>query len=843
MLFAMCFSARSTVEFDRTLLALVLFMTSFCRRNRALLGLALLCVLAFAPPILGLLLGYFPLGEDALAYFAPLRSWAGAQIRGGTIPLWNPYLYGGQPLAANIQTALWYPPNAVYWLLPERFAVLSDALLHCIWLAWGAFAFARALGFNRRAAFLAGAVLALGGGTSARIYAGQTIWLAAFSHLPWLLRAELKYLRNGQMRDALFAGAWLGLVVLAGHPPTALLAALLSLALVVLWIATRQKAEAKLPRGWLWGMSGTGVVALSLSAVAWLPFRELSKLAEHGGALQFADATVLSATWRSFVRLLAPDWFGGNRGIQWSQNCCAHEETASIGVLPLVLAIAAFFVFRGTVKFDRTHRARKLILCALPFIFLLALGASTPFYGWVFEAFAPLQLVRVPSRWLLVWFFIAPFLAARAWQNYFGQTPNGNEQAASNEQARTKSSGANAVAALLRGIAFLGAIAAAWALLSPESFWQSVAAPFAQTSPALAPEVAGNFRRVALIESATVFLLAGLAGSFIERWRKGDARARPRLALLLLAFACFEGTLGFWRGAKLVSPKDQNDAFWPREIVAQHQAGERWTTSIFWQGINRAATENVPLANGYDPLGTKNYFAFASHTEGRKFWETLYQPQNRSALWRVAGVSHTLAQTPDTSDAETPYPDTRGWTLEKRSGRWELWSRNEGVWPHVYLASSVWKTHAPLPLLEQLAATERTSYPVVVAPNALPQLTASRKDYPAGSTRIVSENSNRLSLAVDANRDSALVVSDANFPGWRAWVNGKETKVETANGMFRAMEIPQGKSRVEMVFDSQTTRLGMFLSLCGLVILAALNSVRSNSTVLIGEENESDKSE
>ena len=779
-----------------------------------------MCVLALAPLIIGLLFGYFPFGEDALAYFAPARSWAAAQMRSGTIPLWNPFLFCGQPFAANIQTALWYPPNAVYWLFPERFAVLFDALGHTIWLSWGGYALARALGFQRRAAFLAGSLLALGGGTSARLYAGQTIWLAAFCHIPWLLRAELRYLRGGWLPDALFAGAWLGLILLAGHPPTALFAVLLCVAFAALWAMTRGNSKLRLPRNWPLALLAGGTLGMALSAVAWLPFRELSKLAEHGGALAFNDATILSATWKSFVRLLAPDWFGGNRGVQWSQNCCAHEEAASVGVLPLVLAISAFFVWRSTVESDRTRRAVKLLLCALVIVFLTALGANTPFYGWLFDALPPLRLVRVPSRWLLVWFFVAPFLAAWIWQRAF---------------ARNDENDITRVTIVLRGVALVAAFAAVWALLSPESVWENAAAPFVRSAPALAPEVAGNFRRVALIESATVFLLAGLAGSFLDRWRRAsDMVAKRKLATIILLFACGEALLGHWRGAKIVSPKDQADAFWPRELAAQHKAGERWTTSVFWQGINHAMPNRVPLANGYDPLGTKMYFAFASQAEKKKFWETVYQPQNRSSLWRVAGVSHTLAQTPDKTDAETPYPDTRGWTLEKKIGRWQLWNRNQRVWPRVYLASSVFQTDAVVPLLEKLAVRNHSVYPVVIGRG--PDTIISDSKRQQGRVQFLSETTNRVTLEVISASATPLVVQDANYPGWRAFVNERQAPIITANGMFRAVQIGEGTSRIEMVFNSQGVRLGIFVSLCGLCVLISLTQVRSKSTVPSKEE-------
>jgi hypothetical protein len=53
-----------------------------------------------------------------LLQFFPWRQLAVEQIRAGHWPLWNPYLGAGAPLAANLQTAAFYPPNLLFLLMP-----------------------------------------------------------------------------------------------------------------------------------------------------------------------------------------------------------------------------------------------------------------------------------------------------------------------------------------------------------------------------------------------------------------------------------------------------------------------------------------------------------------------------------------------------------------------------------------------------------------------------------------------------------------------------------------------------------------------------------------------------
>ena len=69
-------------------------------------------------------------GDFTEQYF-PLRAFAAQEWVRGQIPLWNPYLYGGQPALADIQSGALYPPHVI------------EALI----LGWGGLLFGREIGF------------------------------------------------------------------------------------------------------------------------------------------------------------------------------------------------------------------------------------------------------------------------------------------------------------------------------------------------------------------------------------------------------------------------------------------------------------------------------------------------------------------------------------------------------------------------------------------------------------------------------------------------------------------------------------------------------------------------
>ncbi|MGI5837216.1 MAG: hypothetical protein ACOX87_12125, partial [Chloroflexota bacterium] len=63
-------------------------------------------------------LGLVPYGFDLLAYFVPYKSYVSQLIHQGELPLWNPNIFMGAPLLANIQAAVFYPLDLLFYLMP-----------------------------------------------------------------------------------------------------------------------------------------------------------------------------------------------------------------------------------------------------------------------------------------------------------------------------------------------------------------------------------------------------------------------------------------------------------------------------------------------------------------------------------------------------------------------------------------------------------------------------------------------------------------------------------------------------------------------------------------------------
>src|ERR1051325_7807070 len=112
-------------------------------RRFSLALILLLALVVFAHPLITREVFTF---RDHTDYFQPLRWFTAMALRGGDLPLWNPYNASGEPWLANPQSCGFYPPAWLFLVLPFATAYVLFLMLHVALLGAGAFLF-----FSRRA--------------------------------------------------------------------------------------------------------------------------------------------------------------------------------------------------------------------------------------------------------------------------------------------------------------------------------------------------------------------------------------------------------------------------------------------------------------------------------------------------------------------------------------------------------------------------------------------------------------------------------------------------------------------------------------------------------------------
>jgi len=311
-----------------------------------------------------------PVISDQVLQFEPWAEFARQELAAGRLPLWNPFVAGGVPFAANPQTALFYPLSMPISLwLPDASPALR-AGLHVLLAAWFMRLFLLRLGVSRPGALLGG--LSFSFSQFMMAWIGYPIgWAVAW--LPaWFYFTERLCTEERAARTGLLAAGIVALSTLAGHPETTFHTAVFTLV-----YATFRSAGV---HGWTRFWKGplrlglAGVLGGAVAGVLLIPFWEYllhsAAFLERSGSVHEHFANPIGHLLGCFF----PRIFG-DPGL--NVNPVNFNERASYaGLVTVLLALSA--VFRR-----ETWRGPWIVILALGGIGLVASHDILGLHQWL----------------------------------------------------------------------------------------------------------------------------------------------------------------------------------------------------------------------------------------------------------------------------------------------------------------------------------------------------------------------------------------------------------------------------------------------------------------------------
>jgi hypothetical protein len=316
---------------------------------------------------------------DMLYEFVPSRAFLADSLRHGYLPLWNPYTYAGQPFLGGFESAVFYPLNLLFLVLPLDRAINFSMLLHLVILGWGVERWATRRGLNPWAAGLIGFFVApFTGAVFPHIYAGHLSNLCTMAWAPWIFLGLESWTWEGNRRGLFLASAAICLQIFAGHIQyffyTAVAAGIQALVLSVAEPATRRRAIPAVVLSYLAG--------ITLGAAQLLPGLAASGEGIRQQKLDYPVAGMFSFPPENFLTMIAPGFFGNLGTPPYWGRCYAWEMLLFLGAVgPLLIVIALFGI-------DRKRCAVILDLVVAGILLVLALGVHTPMFNLLYQ-FAP----------------------------------------------------------------------------------------------------------------------------------------------------------------------------------------------------------------------------------------------------------------------------------------------------------------------------------------------------------------------------------------------------------------------------------------------------------------------
>ncbi|HIJ65213.1 MAG TPA: hypothetical protein HPP77_04610, partial [Candidatus Hydrogenedentes bacterium] len=155
---------------------------------------------------------------EFVGQFADWRTFGFGEMRSGNLALWNPYIFAGLPFLGDFQSALLYPPNLIYLVLPVTSATNVVIALHVFLLGAFMFLWLRRRGLSAVAGVMGAGLVMFCGAYFPHIPSGHLSNVCTMAWAPLIFLAIDGLLDKPSLGRCLLGMFATAMQVYAGHP-------------------------------------------------------------------------------------------------------------------------------------------------------------------------------------------------------------------------------------------------------------------------------------------------------------------------------------------------------------------------------------------------------------------------------------------------------------------------------------------------------------------------------------------------------------------------------------------------------------------------------------------------
>ena len=721
--------------------------------------------------------------KDLSRYFYPLRHLMVEQVKSGHWPLWNPYIFCGFPLLATLQIGFFYPLTVIHYFLPFDLAFNYYTILHYFLAASFMFMLMRHFKFSRTASFLSGLIFAFSGYLLS--VSNMNTSLSSVIWLPLVILWWDRLLGNIGMKREEEGGGGIGIIGMKREKeggggksykiPTSPYSSITSLIILLSLMFLGGEPTIIYVTGWLLllyalifykdRLKNAGILILIFAAVALLvsaqllPFLELILQSDRAQMANFELIAMRSFPPREIINFILPFFFGNQLRPGNYTEYLLGQNIQDWLLSPYLGFFALFFAALAWLKPDkRIFFFSGAGLLAL----LLAFGKYTPLYLVVYKLIPGVSLIRYPVKYLFLTTFSLSFLAGAGLEEFMKETG-------------LRKIGFY-ISILLVGLGIL--------CLGMQIFQDQIFNIMKSHYP---PNLPG-------------FFISELYQTY-----KFDIKSIFNLWSYMLA-----GGLVWW--------------LFIRKVISSQAA------SIFYIGLIfiDLASVNMPLAC---PVSPEIYHETTPNLKilmkDKELFRYYYSREVEKVNRLVYGVDfdQALLENKDRLAANRLMPhhlyDVMGYeSVELASYRRFLMGLEEEV-PFKYINSLNAKyvatekavRHPSLRLVRHAGYYFGELY-LYQNHKVLPRAYA-----PGGSAEILEYRPDEVIIRTRMKKPGGLLLADTYYPGWKAYINGRETKIVRSHELFREVALDRGAHTVRFTYDPWTFKAGLIISILTVALL------------------------
>lgn len=698
------------------------------------------------------------------------------------LPLWNPYVFTGQPLAGNAQSALFYPPNLLLrWLSPGLVANIRN-IFNLVIAALFTFLFSHTINISGKGSILAAMAFMLSG--------PLIVWLGhphsnVLVLLPLLMWASEKLIRRPSPGWVGVLATGVGFSFLGGHPETTFhVIVFTSFYILLRLIFLQSNLREKFLRAGAAVLGG--LLGLLLGAIQTFPFVDFllqSATLASGGRSMGGENWFYSSEWlpnlTTSITAIYPNFFGNpvtyNYHWPFSTYQNYNEQTIYFGLIPLAMIFALLL--------SRPRNPLVWIVFGLA-IFSLAIAWRIP--GFEAVNHLPIFSISLNKRLKMIFAFFAAVSSGFGFDAFLSylETKRGN-------------------ASIFYGAAFVMGLT--WIILLAIIGIKYLYVPTSGFLYQLCFQIFSLRQIRIVIPALTAIGFAVLSFVMIKlRWSKP-----PAIGYCLIALTVTELVILAWQYNPMIAEEYilpstpivemlQADNDEPFRLLAMND--------IFWP--NYPLVFGLESVDGYDLPVDRWYSDLFKAQGGLKDYQQHWQPD-----WPMidfVNIKYILA--------------TEALSLTKLRliddyGSFKIYE-NLTALPRAFMVYNVKVISKPTKWLTTVLTNHETLGKVAYLAEMPPDFVAAGKNsVPEAQVKFVSRSENQTTIAVVTEQSGLLVSSDLYSKDWQAKIDGKTAKVYRANYAFRAVNVPAGEHTIQFVYQPFWFLLGRITTLIALVII------------------------
>ena len=780
--------------------------------------------------------------RDMYCDYIPWRTFASESIRNGIMPLWNPYSSLGQPFIAFPQTAVFYPLNVMFYVLPVVTALRWFVVLH-IFLA-GVFMYILMRHWNvaRIAACVSAIIFIFNGMIISRLefltIISTLIWI------PFLFYLLDRAIKKNSLWYGVLTGVVLSVQLLAGHPQTFYYA---YFSLGLYWIAkstilgfTTREIKSIIKPAFVLPLAT--IIAISLSMIQLLPTMELTGLSVRA---ENYNPQMHEASLHPFhlCTFLIPYLFGmpGYANVYWGISQIEFwTGSFYVGIFTLILSLLSINMLFFHKKYEflpntnssdkNTSNSLRILIAFFlgltVLLIVLASGMYTPIYNIFYLYFPFFNKFRWPSRIMELAVFSLSIIAGIGAHYFFFLTQNAKsiQGKGAKDCLRLVLKMVIISDAILIALFFLG-------LFVPTKILPLITEYINRVNFETIPTSLETryFQIIKGYRYMLIFLNAGIILFFLGSIRKVGYKVLKFLLPLVLVTDLFFmlKSLNYYSNVDVYKTKPDRIKYFESDkglfrvghVYNKSQQvlyGLKDETAFLWAKSvlvgETSLSSHIFKISGGGELRIKDYTEFMDCLSN----DVYVSKRTWNNILKVLNVKYTI--TNEKGGKKTNY-DLFGKAIILKYDKYS---------PRVFVVGKITVLNNKNETLEKLFSEDFDHFKEIIIETQnknIENVVLEKKEINY-EIKNIDYTPNKVKLHADLDSNGFLVLSDTFYPGWKAYVDGKETPIYKTDYILRSVFIEKGTHDVEFVYDPVTFKIGYITTLSTLCILISMGIVK-----------------